>query len=224
MGSRPPDLYNRRLLERRRKELLALGQMLLERRRDPTYVLVLRPRGVVPLTEKVPTKDLPDEVETAESTLVAEYQTLGVRVKVTLQPFHHESELLELDGREFSSWADTYGHCRAYHTQPDDRYGRVSTTPQRTCLRIRRMTHEEEDEPPGFLAGFSTARNKPRPCHPPPGPDRLGERDVDRAYDWTPHMDRNMDLHIPPDYWKEAYPRSLRYLKPDLTLPLAPAG
>jgi hypothetical protein len=87
---------------------------------------------VVPSTEKVPTRDLPDEVETAESTLVAESQTLDVASRSHyIIPFHHESELLELDGREFTSWADTYGHCRACHIQPDDRYGRdVDDTPE----------------------------------------------------------------------------------------------
>ncbi|KAJ5254600.1 hypothetical protein N7497_003020 [Penicillium chrysogenum] len=58
--------------------------------------------------------------------------TLDVRIKVALHhPFHHESELLELDGREFTSWADTYGHCRVCHIQPHDRYGRdVDDTPE----------------------------------------------------------------------------------------------
>lgn len=44
---------------------------------DPAYVPELRSRGVVPSTEQVPTKDIPDEVETGESTLVAEFQTLA---------------------------------------------------------------------------------------------------------------------------------------------------
>ncbi|KAJ6189448.1 hypothetical protein N7519_004356 [Penicillium mononematosum] len=132
------------------------------------------------------------------------------------------SELLELDGREFTSWTDTYAHCQAYHAQPDDRYGRdVDETPE-DLFEV--SAHEEEDEPPRSrqdLAGRATNRD---PATHLQDPDKLGERDVDRAYDWTPHMDRNMDLHITPDYWKEAYPRILRYLKPDLTLPLAPAG
>ncbi|KAJ5478048.1 hypothetical protein N7530_003557 [Penicillium desertorum] len=202
---------NRRILERFRKE---------PKYSDLAYVLnpdratwYHRRRRHPPKTYQ----SLPDdwqEIETAVSTLFAESQTPDARVKVMLHhPFRHERELLELDG------PDAYGQ-RAYHTQPDDRYGRdVNDIPEDL---FEDLAHEEGEPPRSWQDLARRAPNRGLATRLQ-DPDKLGERDVDLAYDWTPHMDRNKDLHIPPDYWRP-YPRILRHLKPDLTLPLAPAG
>jgi PIF1-like helicase len=115
------------------------------------------------------------------------------RVKLMLHhPYENFTDLLSFDGCDYGSYTDAFQACRRLHTHPDDFYTDPVADGQDTDSEDDESVHNESDDEP--LADFEAfARRRPgRDDLTCSFTDDLGSRDLDRAYDWTSHVGRNM--------------------------------
>ena len=109
-------------------------------------------------------------------------------------PFRCPTDLLSFDGHHYSSYATGFYACVRLHTHPDDYYTDViPDDPDAVQSEYEESDHGECDGP---LADFEAfARRRPGDhdltCT---STDDLGSRDMDRAYDWTSHVSRDVVL------------------------------
>jgi ATP-dependent DNA helicase PIF1 len=113
------------------------------------------------------------------------------RVRLMLHhPFERFTDLLSFDGSDYVSYIDAFRACRQLHTHPDDFYTDPVTDDPDTESDEDESACESDDEP---LADFEAfARRRPGNdlmCSPT---DDLGSRDLDRVYNWTSHIGRDL--------------------------------
>jgi hypothetical protein len=113
-------------------------------------------------------------------------------------PFTDLTDLLSLDGCDYGSYIDAFQACRQLHTHPDDFY----TDPvddQDTDSEDDASVYSECSDGP--LADFEVfARRRPRNDLICSFTDDLGGRDLDRIYDWSSHVGRNLTT---PEEWDQ---------------------
>jgi hypothetical protein len=107
-------------------------------------------------------------------------------------PFQHFTDLLSFDGCDYGSYIDAFHACKRLHSHPDDFYTDLVANDQDTESDDDESVRNESDNEP--LADFEVfARRRPDnddlTCS---YTDDLGRRDLDRIYDWTSHVGRNM--------------------------------
>jgi hypothetical protein len=118
------------------------------------------------------------------------------RVRLMLHhPFKHPTDLLTVDGHDYESYPDAFYACRRLHTHPADSYTDVvADDPDATESEYEDSDRGDDSNEP--LADFEVfARRRPGDhdltCS---FSNDLGARDIDRTYDWTPHVGRNTVL------------------------------
>jgi hypothetical protein len=116
-------------------------------------------------------------------------------------PFVDWKDLLLVDGQDYRSYVDAFRACIQSHTHPQDFY----TDPEAECSDSDDDGDEDpqeqsDDEHP--LADFEAfARQRPREDFTRLDLlDRLDSREVDRNYDWSPHVGR---YDICPEVWDQ---------------------
>jgi ATP-dependent DNA helicase PIF1 len=123
------------------------------------------------------------------------------RVRLMLHhPFKQLTDLLSFGGSHYGSYTDALRACRQLHTHPDDFYTDREADSQDTDSEdSESVGNESSDEP---LADFELfARRRPRnddlTCS---FTDDLGSRELDRAYNWTSHVGRDITT---PEAWDQ---------------------
>jgi hypothetical protein len=112
-------------------------------------------------------------------------------------PFTIPTDLLAFDGCVYGSYIDAFRACRRLHTHPDDFYTDPVADDQATESEDDESVRSESEDGP--LAGFEVfARRQARGDLTCSFTDDLGSRDLDRAYDWTSHVGRNITT---PEDW-----------------------
>jgi hypothetical protein len=114
-------------------------------------------------------------------------------------PFEQFTDLLSFDGHNYGSYTDAFQACRQLHTHPDDFYTDVVADDQDTESEDGSVRDENDDEPLADFEAFARRRpyNDDLTCS---FTDNLGSRDLDRIYDWTSHVGRNMTT---PEAWDQ---------------------
>jgi ATP-dependent exoDNAse (exonuclease V) alpha subunit len=107
-------------------------------------------------------------------------------------PFKCFTDLLSFDGCDYRSYIDAFQACGRLHTHPDDFYTDPVANDEDTDSEYDESVCNESDNEP--LADFEVfARRRPYnddlTCS---FTDDLGSRDLDRIYDWTSHVGRNL--------------------------------
>jgi hypothetical protein len=107
-------------------------------------------------------------------------------------PFQRFTDLLSFDGCDYGSYIDAFQACGRLHTHPDDFYADRRADNQDTDSEDDESVRNESDAE--HLADFELfARRRPRnddlTCS---FTDDLGSRDLDRVYDWTSHVGRDI--------------------------------
>ena len=103
--------------------------------------------------------------------------------------FRQPTDLLSFDGCDYRSYVDAFRACRQLHTHTDDFY---------TNLVANNDTDSDEesvctDYSNGPLADFEVfARQWPRDDLTCSFTDDLSSRDLDRIYDWSLYVSRNL--------------------------------
>jgi ATP-dependent DNA helicase PIF1 len=122
------------------------------------------------------------------------------RVRLMLHhPFERLTDLLSVDGHEYGSFPDAFEACVRLHDHPDDFYtDPLADDPESES--DEESEHGADDDEP--LADFEAfARRRPAcddmTCS---FTDNLGSRELDRAYDWTSHIGRNLTT---PEAWDQ---------------------
>jgi ATP-dependent DNA helicase PIF1 len=121
------------------------------------------------------------------------------RVRLMLHhPFQRFTDLLSFDSCDYGSYIDAFRACKRLHTHPDDFYTDLEADGQDTDSDSDSVCNESSDEP---LADFELfARRRPRDDLTCSFTDDLGSRELDRAYDWTSHVGRDI---ITPEDWDQ---------------------
>jgi hypothetical protein len=131
------------------------------------------------------------------------------RVKLMLHhPFVDWPDLLSVDGQVYQSFVDAFRACVRLHTHPQDFYTDPAAESDDSEDDSDDDPQEQPDEHP--LADFEAfARRKPwEDFTSIDFIDSLGTRDMDRAYDWSPHVGR---YDIPPEVWATSRLKTLSY-------------
>jgi ATP-dependent DNA helicase PIF1 len=120
------------------------------------------------------------------------------RVKLMLHhPFRQPTDLLSFDGCDYGSYVDAFHACWQLHTHPDDFY----TDPVADDDTDSDNESVCTDYSDGPLADFEVfARRRPRDDLTCSFTDDLGSRDLDRIYDWSSHVGRNLTT---PEEWDQ---------------------
>ena len=122
------------------------------------------------------------------------------RVKLMLHhPFKCFTDLLSFEGCDYGSYIDAFQACGRLHTHPDDFYTDPVADDQDTDSEDNESVRDENDDEP--LADFEVFARR-RPCNDLTCSftDELGSRDLDRVYNWTSHVGRNMTT---PEDWDQ---------------------
>jgi ATP-dependent DNA helicase PIF1 len=123
------------------------------------------------------------------------------RVKLMLQhPHRCLSDLKHADGVDFETFAEAYLYCRRAHAHADDDYyGKdLPKSPDDDLEDVEPDPEEGELEAWGAIAGARGGEptdNQDVPI--------LGNRAVDLAYDWQPHVGRYAEVAQRRDFWKQ---------------------
>lgn len=123
------------------------------------------------------------------------------RVKLMLHhPFVNWTDLLSFDGHVYQSYVDAFRACLQLHAHPQDFYTDPAAQSDDSDDDSDDDPQQQPDEHP--LADFEAfARRRPHEdftCMD--FLDSLGTRDMDCAYDWSPHVGR---YDISPDIWAQ---------------------
>lgn len=121
------------------------------------------------------------------------------RVKLMLHhPFTGWTELLSVDGKAYSSYVEALQVCRRLHTHPGDLYTDVDQGHPDSDESDEGLD-PEDDHPVADFELF--ARRRPREDFTRvESLQSLGNRDVDRRYDWSAHVGR---YDVSPDVWNQ---------------------
>jgi hypothetical protein len=114
------------------------------------------------------------------------------RVRLMLHhPFERFTDLRSFDGCDYGSYTDAFYACRRLHSHPDDFYTDVVANDQDTESEDESVRNGGDDEPLADFEAFARRRpyNDDLTCS---FTDDLGSRDLDRAYDWTSHVGRDI--------------------------------
>ena len=123
------------------------------------------------------------------------------RVRLMLHhPFQQVTDLLSFGGCNYGSHTDAFYACRRLHMHPDDFYTDPTANNQDTESEEDESVYNESDNEP--LADFEVfARRRPGNddliCSLA---DDLGSRILDRVYDWTSHVGRDITT---PEAWDQ---------------------
>jgi ATP-dependent DNA helicase PIF1 len=119
------------------------------------------------------------------------------RVKLMLHhPFQCSTDLLSFDGCVYGSYVDAFRACGRLHTHLDDFYTDPVTDDPDTDSGDESVCTDSSNGP---LADFEVfARRRPRDDLTCSFTDDLGGRDLDRVYDWTLHVGRDLTT---PEEW-----------------------
>jgi hypothetical protein len=114
-------------------------------------------------------------------------------------PFKCFTDLLSFEGCDYGSYIDAFQACGRLHTHLDDFYTDPVADDQDTDSEDNESVRDENDDEP--LADFEVFARR-RPCNDLTCSftDELGSRDLDRVYDWTSHVGRNMTT---PEDWDQ---------------------
>ena len=121
------------------------------------------------------------------------------RVKLMLHhPFQQPTDLLSFDGCDYGSYVDAFQACGRLHTHPDDFYTDPVADNPDTDSDDESVCTDYSDGP---LADFEVFARR-RPCDDLicSFTDDLGGRDLDRLYDWTSHVGRDLTT---PEEWDQ---------------------
>ncbi|KAJ5111720.1 hypothetical protein NUU61_001350 [Penicillium alfredii] len=137
------------------------------------------------------------------------------RVKVMPHhPFRSLTDLLSLDGQLFESFAAAaFNYYAQAHIHEPDPYGEVDNPLPEQLFEEIDLDDDDDDDDDVTPSWELLARQLPREDDNlirVEDPDLLGERDIDREYDWTRHIGKYPD--IDPDYWRQMkaqYPADL---------------
>jgi hypothetical protein len=116
-------------------------------------------------------------------------------------PFVDYADLLTVDGQVYGSYIEAFRACHCSHTHPQDFYTDPEPESEASDSESNEDLEEqaEEDYP---LADFEAfARRRPQEdftCIDLL--DSLGTREIDRDYDWSPHVSR---YDISPEIWEQ---------------------
>ncbi|KAJ5183745.1 hypothetical protein N7492_001361 [Penicillium capsulatum] len=127
------------------------------------------------------------------------------RVKMMLHhPFRDMQDLLSLEDNHFPTFTDAYTWCRQAHVgiHEADCYGEITVEDVPEEL-FEDVDLPEQTPPPQSWELLARQRPGPNPAERTEDPDALGQRDIDRQYDWTPHIGRCPDDAFPRDYWQQ---------------------
>ena len=112
-------------------------------------------------------------------------------------PFTDRTGLLAVDGCVYGSYLEAFRACQRLHTHPDDFYTDPVADDQATGSEDDESVCSKSDDGP--LADFEVfARRQARDDLTCSLTDDLGSRDLDRVYDWTSHVGR--DISTPKDW------------------------
>lgn len=112
-------------------------------------------------------------------------------------PFKHLTDLLSCDGCDYDSYSTAFYTCQRLHTHPDDYYTDIITDDPDTESEYEESDRGDEDNE--SLADFEVfARRRPNHDFTCTFTDDLGSREIDRTYDWTSHVGRDI---VSPDTW-----------------------
>jgi hypothetical protein len=124
------------------------------------------------------------------------------RVKLTLNhPHQRYEDLLTVEGVQFDSYTDAYARCCQLHDRHGDQdyYGDVVTEAQPD-----EFEEEYHDEETALGEWEDLARELPNKPLETEDVDLLGNRNLDLAYDWTPHVGKFDYLLTGVDrFWKD---------------------
>jgi helitron helicase-like protein/uncharacterized protein DUF6570/PIF1-like helicase len=125
------------------------------------------------------------------------------RVKMMLHhPFRKTEDLLmRPNGTTFDSFTEAFEHCkRAHPPHETDNYDDdpVEDLPEELFEDI----DIDEEEPVGSWEVLAAQRPGHDGATYIEDADTLGQRDIDREYDWRQHVGRYADNSFPSDYWK----------------------
>jgi hypothetical protein len=123
------------------------------------------------------------------------------RVRLMLHhPFTDVTDLLTVDESEYGSYRDAFLACRDAHTHPDDFY--TDPEPDEDATDSDDDESVRDDGEDGPLADFEVlARRRPDNADLTCSfTGDLGRRELDRVYDWTSHVGRDLTT---PDAWKQ---------------------
>jgi hypothetical protein len=115
-------------------------------------------------------------------------------------PFQQPTDLLSFDGCDYGSYPDAFHACQRLHTHLDDFYTDPATDDQDTDSEDDELAPDEGiDEPLADFEAFARRRpgNDDLTCSLT---DDLGSRELDRTYDWTSHVGRDLTT---PDAWDQ---------------------
>ncbi|PVH71138.1 hypothetical protein DL98DRAFT_398523, partial [Cadophora sp. DSE1049] len=120
------------------------------------------------------------------------------RVKLMLHhPFTGWADLLSVDNQAYSSYIDAFQACKRLHTHSQDFYTNPEAEPSESG-----ESEEDEPEPEDNypLADFELlARRRPHEhLTRVESFEGLGDREIDRQYDWSAHIGR---YEVSPDIW-----------------------
>src|ERR1700726_1071684 len=115
-------------------------------------------------------------------------------------PFTDWADLLSVDSQIYGSYIDAYQACCHSHTHPQDFY----TDPEAECSDSDNESEEdpqEEADDDYPLADFEAfARRRLQEDFTCIDLDSLGAREMDRNYNWSPHVGR---YNISPEIWDQ---------------------
>ena len=105
-------------------------------------------------------------------------------------PFQQPTDLLSFDRCDYGSYVDAFQACVRLHTHPDDFYTDPVADDPDTDSDDESVCTDYSDGP---LADFEVFARR-RPCNDLicSFTDDLGGRDLDRVYDWSLHVGRNL--------------------------------
>lgn len=129
------------------------------------------------------------------------------RVKLMLHhPFRQTADLLKQpDGTDFASFTEAYEDCkRSHHSHEVDHYDDdpVEDIPEELFEDI---DIDDDDDLPGSWEVLAAQRPRHDDATMFEDPNGLGQRDLDRDYDWHQHVGRYADDAFPVDYWKRHF-------------------
>lgn len=106
-------------------------------------------------------------------------------------PFKQLTDLLSFDGSYYGSYTDAFRACRQLHTYADDVYTDLGADSQDTDSEDELVGNESDNEPLADFELFARRRpgNNDLTCS---FTDDLGSRELDRAYNWTSHVGRDI--------------------------------
>ncbi|KAH0826840.1 hypothetical protein AYO21_07253 [Fonsecaea monophora] len=132
------------------------------------------------------------------------------RIKLTLHvPFREIDDLLRLDDERFETFPEAFDYWQQVYgpTAEPDFLEELPPEPEEQD-EFEDLPDDDEDIQQSWEVLARQLPNRDDNIRIE-DPDQLGDRDLDREYDWTPHVGR---FTFPDDYWKElkqAEPASL---------------